>query len=62
VYHVCGRRGTHKYVTDGEDRGKRSLGRPTHRWVSNIKIDLGEIGSRLLSFRNETIRRFLGIR
>jgi hypothetical protein len=24
--------------------GKRSLGRPNHRWVDNIKMDLGEIG------------------
>jgi hypothetical protein len=25
--------------------GKRSLGRPRHRWVNNIKMDLKEIGS-----------------
>jgi hypothetical protein len=24
--------------------GKRPLGRPSHRWVNNIKIDLREIG------------------
>jgi hypothetical protein len=24
--------------------GKTPLGRPRHRWVGNIKIDLGEIG------------------
>jgi hypothetical protein len=24
--------------------GKRPLGRPKHRWVDNIKIDLREIG------------------
>jgi hypothetical protein len=24
--------------------GRRPLGRPRHRWVDNIKIDLGEIG------------------
>jgi hypothetical protein len=23
--------------------GNRSLGRPRHRWVDNIKMDLGEI-------------------
>jgi hypothetical protein len=28
----------------GKAEGKRSLGRPRHRWVDNIKIDLGEIG------------------
>jgi hypothetical protein len=25
-------------------KGKRPLGRPRHRWVDNIKIDLREIG------------------
>jgi hypothetical protein len=24
--------------------GKRPLGRPRHRWVDNIRMDLGEIG------------------
>jgi hypothetical protein len=24
--------------------GRRALGRPKHRWVDNIKMDLGEIG------------------
>jgi hypothetical protein len=24
--------------------GKRSLGRPRHGWVDNIKMDLGEVG------------------
>jgi hypothetical protein len=24
--------------------GKRQLGRPMHRWVDNIKIDLQEVG------------------
>jgi hypothetical protein len=28
----------------GEPEGKRPLGRPTCRWVDNIKMDLGEIG------------------
>jgi hypothetical protein len=28
----------------GKPEGKRSLGRPRHRWVDNIKIDLREIG------------------
>jgi hypothetical protein len=27
----------------GKPKGKRPLGRPRHRWVDNIKIDLGEI-------------------
>jgi hypothetical protein len=28
----------------GRPRGKRSLGRPRHRWEDNIKMDLREIG------------------
>jgi hypothetical protein len=27
-----------------EPEGKRSLGRPRHRWVANIKMELREIG------------------
>jgi hypothetical protein len=26
----------------GEPEGKRPLGRPRHRWINNIKIDLSE--------------------
>jgi hypothetical protein len=28
----------------GNPEGKRPLGRPTHKWVGNIKMDLSEIG------------------
>jgi hypothetical protein len=28
----------------GNPEGKRPLGRTRHRWVENIKMDLGEIG------------------
>jgi hypothetical protein len=28
----------------GKPEGKRPLGRPRHRWIDNIKIDLLEIG------------------
>jgi hypothetical protein len=28
----------------GKSEGKRSLGRPKHRWVDNIKIDVRDIG------------------
>jgi hypothetical protein len=27
----------------GKPEGKRPLGRPRHRWVDNIRMDLGEI-------------------
>jgi hypothetical protein len=28
----------------GESEGKRPLGRPRHRWVDNIRMDIGEVG------------------
>jgi hypothetical protein len=28
----------------GKPEGKRPLGRPRHRWVDNIKMDLREVG------------------
>jgi hypothetical protein len=28
----------------GKPEGKRPLGRPRHRWVDNIEMDLGEVG------------------
>jgi hypothetical protein len=31
-------------VLIGKPEGKKPLGRPRRRWVSNIKIDLREIG------------------
>jgi hypothetical protein len=29
----------------GNPEGKKSLGRPSHRWEDGIRMDLGEIGS-----------------
>ena len=31
-------------VLVGKQEGKRPLGRPRHRWVDNIKMDLQEVG------------------
>jgi hypothetical protein len=28
----------------GKPEGKKLLGRPRHRWVDNIRMDLGEVG------------------
>jgi hypothetical protein len=28
----------------GKSEGKRPLGRPTHRWVDNIRMDILELG------------------
>jgi len=30
----------------GKPEGKRSLGRPRHRWEDNFKMDLQEVGCR----------------
>jgi hypothetical protein len=31
-------------ILEGKTEGKRTLGRPRHRWGNNIKMDLREIG------------------
>ena len=31
-------------VLVGQPEGKRPLGRPRHRWVDNIRMDLQEVG------------------
>ena len=37
------RRGTYR-VFMRKPEGKRPFGRPRHRWVDNVKIDLQEVG------------------
>jgi len=36
-------RGVYRVLV-GRPEGKRSLGRPRHRWEDNIKLDLREMG------------------
>jgi hypothetical protein len=43
VAHRGERRGTYK-VSVGKPEGRRTLGRPRHRWEDNIKMDLQEVG------------------
>jgi len=43
VTHMGEERGVH-IVLVGKLEGKRPLGRPRHRWVDNIRIDLQEVG------------------
>jgi hypothetical protein len=47
VGRTCGthgdRRGVYR-VLIGRPEGKRTLGRPGHRWEDNIKMDLRETG------------------
>jgi hypothetical protein len=38
-----GKRGNACRILVGKLEGRRPLGRPRHRWVDNIKIDLREI-------------------
>jgi hypothetical protein len=44
MWHKWGRRGTHIGYWKESQRGKRPPGRPRHRWIDNIKMDLLEIG------------------
>jgi hypothetical protein len=43
VAHMGEGRGMYR-VLEGKPEGKRSLGRPRHRWEDNIKADLQEVG------------------
>jgi len=36
-------RGVYRVLV-GKPQGKRALGRPRHRWVDNIRMDLQEVG------------------
>ena len=36
-------RGVYRFML-GKPEGKRPLGRPRHRWVDNIRMDLQEMG------------------
>jgi len=36
-------RGVYRFLV-GKPEGKRPKGRPTHRWVDNIRMDLQEVG------------------
>jgi hypothetical protein len=38
-----GKRNVYRLLV-GKPEGKRPLGRPRHRWVDNIRVDLGEVG------------------
>ena len=45
VFHVCHGCGEGVYrVLVGKPEGRRPLGRPRHRWVDNIRMDLQEVG------------------
>jgi hypothetical protein len=39
-----GSKGTGYRLLEGKPEGKGPLGRPKHRWVDNIKMNLVEIG------------------
>jgi len=40
---MCEERGVYRVLV-GKPEGKRPLGRPRRRWVSNIRMDLQEVG------------------
>jgi hypothetical protein len=43
MQHEWGRKGKHMLLL-GKPERTRPLGRPRHRWMDNIKLDLQEIG------------------
>jgi hypothetical protein len=43
------KRGVYR-VLMGKPEGKRPLGRPRHRWEDNIKMDLQEVGCRVVDW------------
>ena len=43
VAHMGEERGVYRVLL-GKPDGKRPLGRPRHRWVDNIRMDLQEVG------------------
>jgi hypothetical protein len=43
VARMADRTGVYR-ISVGRHEGKRTLGRPTHRWEDNIKTDLEEVG------------------
>jgi hypothetical protein len=44
MYHKHGEKRNVYRLLVGKPEGRRPLGRPRHRKVDNIKMDLGEIG------------------
>jgi hypothetical protein len=44
IMHIMGEKRNVYRILVGKPEGKRPLGRPRHRWVDNIKMDLREIG------------------
>jgi hypothetical protein len=42
----------------GKPEGKRPLGRPRHRWIDNIKIDLLEIGASVVDWIGQAQHRY----
>jgi hypothetical protein len=41
---ICGRGGTRYRLLLGKPEGRRPLGRPRHRWLNNIRMNLVEVG------------------
>jgi len=43
VVHMGKRRGVYRVLV-GKPKGKKPLGRPSHRWEDNIEMDLQKVG------------------
>jgi hypothetical protein len=58
---TCGTNGEKRNVyrlSVGKPEGKRPLGRPRHRWIDNIKMDLLEIGLGVVDWTGLTQDRY----
>ena len=51
VAHMGGSRGVYRVLVRKHE-GKSPLGRPTHRWEDNIKIDLQQVGCKGMDWIN----------
>ena len=49
VAHTGEERGAYRVLV-GKPEGKRSLGRPRHRWMDNIRMDLQGVGCRYVDW------------
>jgi hypothetical protein len=49
VAYMGERRGLYRVLV-GKPKGNRPLGRPKHRWEDNIKIDLQEVGCKVMDW------------
>jgi hypothetical protein len=53
-----GRKGIVYRLLVGKPEGKRSLGRPSHRWIDSIKMDILEVGLGVVDWIDQAQDRY----